>query len=71
MWFINDILGPTAAVGSWALAILALWKWGMAGIVERQQALVRRLAHGPRPKSLPPRPDYAEIARLEREVFGE
>lgn len=28
-----------------------------------------RIAHGPRPAPLPPRPDYARIARLERE-FG-
>lgn len=70
MTWILDLLGPVAAIGSWLVVVVMVWKWGITGLTDRMQAFTRRLAHGPKPRAPRAAPDYAEIARLEREVFG-
>lgn len=48
------------------LELLAIWRWGVRGAIDRTKVLVVRIVEGPQPRL-----DYAKIARLEREVFGE
>lgn len=60
------VLQVALCFGSTFVMVLAVKKWGLVGLFERLKDGVRRVIESPAVR----RADYAEIARLETEIYG-
>lgn len=64
-----DTLGPIFAITVCILELLAIWRWGLIGLFNHMTDFWKRILYGPKP-SEPCALDYAKIARLEHEIWG-